>query len=125
MDHGVRAGLPRRERPPRQRGYNRGMRVRLGIDVPETELAALCVRNHVRELALFGSSARGDHRPDSDVDVLVEFFPDAPVGLVELASLQMELTQLLGAPVDLVPKDGLKRLIRGSVLREAKALYAA
>ena len=106
-------------------GYNGHMHVRPGMEVDDDALIALCVRSHVRELALFGSSARGDHRPNSDVDMLVEFLPNAPVGLVELATLQVELSHLLGGVVDLVPKDGLKPLIRGSVLREAKPLYAA
>jgi uncharacterized protein len=63
-------------------------------------------------------------RPDSDIDMLVEFLPDASVDLVDYASLMIDLTNLLGRKVDLVSKRGLKPLIRSSVLEEARLLYA-
>jgi predicted nucleotidyltransferase len=65
-------------------------------EVDGAELAALCQRYQVRELSLFGSAARGEMRPDSDIDLLVEFLPSADVGLVEHAGLMLELSQLLG-----------------------------
>jgi hypothetical protein len=79
----------------------------------------------VRELAVFGSAARGEMRPDSDVDLLVEFLPDAEVDLVDHAGLMLDLSRLLGRRVDLVSKRGLKPLIRESVLEQARLLYAA
>ncbi len=93
--------------------------------VEEAELIRLCQRYLVRELSLFGSAARGDMRPDSDIDILVEFLPDAEVDLVDYAGLMLDLSQLLGRKVDLVSKNGLKPLIRSSVLGEARLLYAA
>ena len=82
--------------------------IRLGIvDVDETRLAELCRRYFVRELAVFGSAARGEMRPDSDVDLLVEFMPEAEVGLLEHAGLMLDLTDLLGRKVDLVSKRAL------------------
>ena len=86
------------------------------LHIPERRLGELCVRYGVSSLALFGSRARGDARPDSDVDLLVTFLPNVSVGLVHLGRLQAELEALLGARVDLVPRDGLKPLIRDSVL---------
>lgn len=100
--------------------------IQLGnILVDETELADLCRRYQVRELSVFGSAARGEMRPDSDIDLLVEFLPDANIDLVDHAGLMLDLSQLLGCSVDLVSKRGLKPLIRESVLEEARLVYAA
>ena len=95
------------------------------IEVDETKLASLCQQYQVRELSLFGSAARGEMRPDSDIDLLVEFLPDAQVDLVDYAGLMLDLSGLLGRKVDLVSKNGLKPLIRNSVLEEARLVYAA
>lgn len=89
------------------------------------DLHALCRQYQVRELSLFGSALREDFRPDSDLDLLVEFEPDAPIGFLALARLQRELTQLLGRSVDLVPKDGLKPMIRDRILSQRAIVYAA
>lgn len=70
----------------------------------------------VKSLALFGSVARGEARPDSDVDLLVEF--DRPVGLFGLVALQQRLEQLLGCPVDIGTPDSLKAAIRSRVMEE-------
>lgn len=94
------------------------------ISFPSQKIAELCRRYHVRELAVFGSAARGEARPDSDIDLLVEFEPGARVGLIGYASLMLDLTSLLGRKVDLVEKDGVKALIRAAVLSEARVLYA-
>ena len=94
------------------------------VEVDEAQLAELCRRYQVRELSLFGSAARGEIRPDSDVDLLVGFLPDAEVGLVEHAGLMLELERLLGRKVDLVSKNGLKPRIRPYVLADAQLLYA-
>jgi len=95
------------------------------IPIPRQALAEFCRRNHIRWLALFGSVLRDDFRPDSDVDVLVEFEPGAQIGLFEFMRIQEELAALLQRPVDLVPKDGLKPVIRSSVLASAQVVYAA
>jgi uncharacterized protein len=88
-------------------------------------IASFCRRHQIRSLALFGSAVRGDLRPDSDVDVLVEFAPEAQVGLFALLGMQEELSTLLGRPVDLVLKSGLKPLVRDAVLASAETVYAA
>ena len=98
----------------------------LGItEVDESRLAALCRRYRVRELSVFGSAARGEMRPDSDIDLLVEFLPEAEPGLLDHAGLMLDLSELLGRKVDLVSKNGLKPLIREAVIQEAQRLYAA
>jgi predicted nucleotidyltransferase len=88
-------------------------------------LARLCRAHHLTGLWLFGSILRDDFRPDSDVDVLVEFEPDAPVGFIELARLQEELCATFGRTVDLVPAAGLKASLRDHVLAARELLYAA
>jgi predicted nucleotidyltransferase len=71
----------------------------------------------VRSLHLFGSLARGDARPESDVDLLVEF--DKPVGLFHFFRVQRRLEAILGRSVDLVMKDAIKRQLRTRILAEA------
>ena len=95
------------------------------IHIPAQELADVCRRHHVRQLALFGSVLRDDFRPDSGVDVLVEFEPRARIGFMALSRLQRELALLFQRPVDVVPRDGLKPLIRDQVLSDAEVVYAA
>jgi uncharacterized protein len=100
--------------------------VRVGPhEIDEARLTELCQRCHVRELSVFGSAARGELRPDSDIDLLVEFLPNAHVDLVDYAGLMLDLSKLIGRKVDLVSKKGLKPLIRASVIKEARLLYAA
>jgi len=71
-----------------------------GVDIPHEKIAAFCRRNHIRRLALFGSILQGDFRPDSDLDLLVEFEPGHVPGL-KFFELEQELSDLLGRKVDL------------------------
>lgn len=73
----------------------------------------------IKSLALFGSAARDKLGPESDVDILVEFDPEAHVGLFKLMELKEFLESLLGYPVDLVTPDGLRAWMRERVQREA------
>jgi predicted nucleotidyltransferase len=95
-----------------------------GIELPSDSIAERCRRYHVRELSVFGSGARGDMKPDSDIDILVEFEPDAPIGLWEFAGMADDLSGLLGRWLDLVSKRGLKPRVRPYALRDAKIVYA-
>ena len=89
-------------------------------------LAALCHRHRIRRLSLFGSVLHGTDRPDSDVDLLVEFEPDATPGLLGLAAIEMELSNLLrGRRVDLRTPQELSRYFRDEVVRTAQVQYAA
>ena len=96
-----------------------------GITLPVEGIAEICRKYQVRELSVFGSAARGDMRPDSDMDLLVEFQPEARIGLFKYAEMEHELSRLLGRKVDLVSKPGLKPWIRPHVLRDALIIYAA
>jgi predicted nucleotidyltransferase len=87
--------------------------------------ASLGRRHHIRRLALFGSVLRADFRPDSDVDVLVEFEPGYPVGLIRLARIERELPDLNGRRVDLRCPGDLHPSFRQAVVEGAEVLYAA
>jgi predicted nucleotidyltransferase len=73
----------------------------------------------VTSLWVFGSVARGDAQADSDIDLIAEFDPKAPVSLVGLASLRAELSELLGAPADLVERCALHPVVRQAADRDA------
>ena len=96
------------------------------LDVSEDELAPICRRHRIRKLSLFGSRLKGPARPDSDVDLLVEFLPDAQPTYFDLANIEIELSALLGGhKVDLRTPAELSRYFREQVQRESEALYVA
>ena len=96
------------------------------IDVSEAELAPICRRHRIRKLSLFGSRLKGTARPDSDVDLLVEFLPDARPTYFDLANIEIKLSALLdGRKVDLRTPAELSRYFRDQVQRESEALYVA
>ena len=95
-------------------------------DIALDAVAALCRRWRIHEMSLFGSAVRGEVRPDSDVDVLVEFSPSAEWSSFDLVDLRDELIQMFGRPVDLVEKAGLRNPYRRrEILATRKVLYAA
>jgi predicted nucleotidyltransferase len=96
-----------------------------GIVLPEAEIAEICRRHQVRELSLFGSAVRGELRSDSDIDFLVDYFPDARPSLLDLIGMMNELSDLLGRKVDLGVKRALKARYRAAILGEAQVVYAA
>jgi len=96
-----------------------------GIELLEDRIAEYCRRNQIRELSVFGSVLRPDFRADSDVDLLVEFEADAHIGFMALGRMARELAAIIGRKIDLVPKDGLKPLIRDSVISSSRKVYAA
>ena len=77
-----------------------------GIEIPSGKIAEICRRYDVREMAIFGSAARGELRPGSDIDIMVEFEPDAAVGW-EFFELEQELMRVLGRRIDLGTKRSL------------------
>ena len=101
------------------------MILRPGIEIRDEMLAALCRQHRVRCLEAFGSVLRDDFRDESDVDLLVEFDANAEVGFLALGALKRALETLLGRRVDLVPRGGLKPVIRDEVLRTARTIYRA
>jgi uncharacterized protein len=95
----------------------------MNITVPQSEIVTFCQKHHIRRLALFGSVLRDDFRPDSDVDILVEFQPGRTPGLLTLAGMEIELTALLGRQVDLRTPAELSRYFRQEVLNTAQVQY--
>src|SRR6266581_7433064 len=101
------------------------MKSRLPIELPQHQIAEFCRRHHIRKLSLFGSVLRDDFRPDSDVDVLVEFEPDHIPGLIRFAGMELELSKLLGGrKVDLNTPQFLSPYFRDEVLEEAAVQVA-
>lgn len=95
------------------------------VAVDPAEIAAFCQRNHIRKLALFGSVLREDFLPDSDIDVLVEFEVGHVPGLLRIARMERELSDLLGGRrVDLRTPEDLSRYFRDDVVASAEVLYA-
>jgi uncharacterized protein len=94
-----------------------------GVDVSEDAIADFCRRHRIRRLSLFGSILRGDFGPQSDVDVLVEFEPGHVPGLIRMAGLEMELSQIFGRKADLRTAAELSRHFREEVIKEARTQY--
>lgn len=98
------------------------MNDRLGLD--RDALARLCQRHGIRRLSLFGSVLKGQDRPDSDIDLLVEFAPGARPSLFDMADIEQELSVLLaGRRVDVRTAQDLSRYFRDEVMREAEVQY--
>ena len=93
-------------------------------DVEPERLREVCERYGVASLEVFGSTARKEDRPDSDVDLLYVLKPNARLGF-RLFDLEDELTALFGRPVDLVSRRSINKYIREQVLTDAMPLYAA
>jgi predicted nucleotidyltransferase len=97
------------------------------IEIPKDRIADFCRRWKVTELALFGSVLRGDFGPDSDVDALVSFAPDARWSLFDLVTMQDELKAILGREVDLVERVAVERsenyIRRKGILSNLEVIY--
>lgn len=91
--------------------------------IPRSALVAFCRKHHVRKLALFGSAQRGELKPDSDIDFLIEFEEEHIPGLFDLSRMEIELTDLLGQQVDLRTPEELRRHFRDEVIRTAVVQY--
>lgn len=97
------------------------------LKINDDDLAAFCRRHRIRKLAFFGSVLREDFTPQSDVDVLVEFQPEADRQLTyfRLAKIQLELAQLLGRRVELSLANALDHRLRDEILQTAEVQYDA
>jgi hypothetical protein len=93
------------------------------VDFDRNALARLCEEHDVLQLRIFGSVARGEERPDSDLDVIVDF--ENPKGLLALIRFERCLAEFFGRPVDLVTEPGLSPYIRESVLDSASVIFDA
>jgi hypothetical protein len=101
------------------------MILRTHLDIPKDRIAHFCQRHYIRRLSLFGSVLRDDFGPDSDVDVLVEFEEGRSPGLIRLAGMELELSEMLnGRKVDLNTPRCLSPYFRDRVTQEAEVQYA-
>jgi predicted nucleotidyltransferase len=100
-----------------------------GLEISMDNVAAFCRRWKIAELALFGSVLRDDFRPDSDIDVLVSFAPDASWRFYDLVSMKEELEAMFGRPVDLVEKRLVEHsenyIRRKHILNHRETIYVA
>ena len=97
---------------------------RARIAIPQERVEAFCRRHHIRRLRLFGSVLRDDFRPESDVDVLVEFEPGFTPGLA-FFGMEEELSLILGRKVDLNTPGFLSPHFRQEALERAEDWYVA
>lgn len=99
------------------------------LELSMEQIKEFCDRWHIVEFALFGSVLRDDFRPDSDIDVLITFAPDARKGLMTLARIKHELEELLGREVDVLTKKSIEQshnsTRRNNILQSAQVLYVA
>ena len=95
-----------------------------GIKISKDRIAEFCRVNHIRKLSLYGSILREDFKPESDIDMLVEFEPDFRIGLISLAGLELELSEMLERKVDLRTPAELSRYFRDEVIKTAEVQYA-
>lgn len=94
------------------------------IKMPQNKIADFCRRNKIRRLSLFGSVLREDFGPGSDIDVLVEFEPEARVGFFELFDMEQELSVLFGGrKVEINTPNSISRYFRDTILQEARVQY--
>lgn len=95
------------------------------IRIPREQVEAFCRRHHIRKLALYGSVLRDDFRPDSDIDVLVEFEPGHTPGFFGLFDMEQELSSIAGGrKIDLRTPQELSRYFRDEVMAHAAVQYA-
>ena len=93
--------------------------------IPKDKLVVFCRKNHIRKLSLFGSALHGQLHPNSDIDLLVEFESGHVPGLITLAGMEIELTEMLGRKADLRTHRDLSRYFRDQVINTAEVQYEA
>jgi len=100
-----------------------------GVSIPRKKLAEFCKRWKISELAFFGSVLREDFRSNSDIDLLVSFYPRAKVGLFDLVNMETELKEIFGREIDLIERKTIEEsenyIRRKSILSNTKVIYAA
>lgn len=101
------------------------MTIANGLEIPMEALDPLCRRYQVKEMSVFGSVARGETRPESDIDILVEFIRGHTMDIFDFEHLECDLSVLFGRRVDLASRRGMSPRIAPHILRDARPIYAA
>ena len=95
----------------------------IALNLPIQEIREYCERQPIARLSVFGSAAKAELRPDSDIDFLIEYMPDARVGLFDMGGHLMDFEDIVGRKVDLVTPTGLCPYIKDEVLETARLIY--
>jgi predicted nucleotidyltransferase len=93
------------------------------VKLTKEQIKSFCENNHIQKFAYFGSVIRDDFKSDSDVDILVDLEPDAIIGLLEMAQMEIELSEMIGRNVDLRTPEDLSIYFRDRVVKEADVQY--
>lgn len=93
--------------------------------ISKEKITEFCRRNHIIKLAIFGSALRDEFKSESDIDILVEFEAEHIPGLMDIAGMEVELTEMAGRKVDLRTPAELSRFFRDDVLSKVRVGYAA
>jgi predicted nucleotidyltransferase len=93
------------------------------VNITKKQIADFCEKNHILRLAFFGSVLRNDCRPDSDVDILVYLDRSVPIGLMEMAGMERQLSEMIGRKVDLRTPNELSVYFRDDVIAGAEVVY--
>jgi hypothetical protein len=91
--------------------------------ISQNKLAEFCRKNHIKKLSVFGSAISGQLKPDSDIDLLVEFDQHHIPGLFSIVKMEMELTEMLGRKVDMRTFEDLSQYFRNEVVKIAEVQY--
>ncbi len=91
--------------------------------LPQDRIREYCATQPIQRLSVFGSAAWNELTPESDIDLLVEYLPDASVGLFDMGGHLMDLQDIVGRKVDLVTPKGLRPHIRDDALDDSRLIY--
>ena len=94
------------------------------VDLPQDRIREYCTGQPIRRLSVFGSAVRNELTPESDIDLLVEYLPDASVGYFSMARHMRDLSEIVGRQVDLCTPKSISRYFRQNVLDSAMPIYA-
>ena len=94
------------------------------VDLPEEKIREYCASQPIRRLSVFGSAARNELTRDSDIDLLVEYLPDARVSYFDLGRHFVDLMQIIDRQIDLCTPQSISKYFRQEVLESAKQIYA-
>ncbi|WP_241421175.1 nucleotidyltransferase family protein [Candidatus Contubernalis alkaliaceticus] len=97
---------------------------KLKINIPKQDIVSFCRKHNIKKLSIYGSALRGDLKPESDIDILVEFYKEFIPGFFKLVDMEEELSLIFGGrKVDLRTPNDLSRYFRNEVLETAEALH--
>ena len=100
------------------------MNDKLETVLPENKIREYCAGQPIQSLSVFGSALRDELTPESDIDLLVEYMPNAGISLFDMSGQMTDLSEIVGRQVDLCTPNGLSPYIRDEILESARLIYA-